>query len=203
MDGLAAGVALIAAFIFFLVALQQGQFFVSVILLIFAGSLMGFLPYNFRPATIFMGDAGSMFIGFLLSALIILNTFYVPESPTFLPVIMPLLVLGVPIFDTLSVIFLRLKKGQPIFTADKRHFSHRLVGLGMSQKQAVLFVYLVTFCIAINATLLRGAKPAEATVILIQALAIFAFIVFLEVTAGRRIKLTTENTEKNTKKGSE
>ena len=200
MDGLAAGVALIAALIFFLVALQQGQFLVSVILLIFAGSLMGFLPHNFRPATIFMGDAGSMFIGFLLSALIILNTFYVPESPTFLPVIMPLLILGVPIFDTLSVIFLRLKRGQSIFAADKGHFSHRLVGLGMSQKQAVLFVYLVTFCIAINATLLRGAEPAEALVILIQALAIFAFIIFLEATAGRRIKLTTENTEKNAKK---
>lgn len=185
MDGLATGVALIATLIFFLVALQQGQLFVSAILLIFAGSLAGFLPYNFRPATIFMGDTGSMFVGFLLATLTVLNTFYTQKSPTFLPVIMPLLILGVPIFDTLSVIFLRLKRGDPIFAADKRHFSHRLIGLGMSQKQAVLFIYLVTFSIGINATLLRGAKLTGATVILIQALVIFALIVFLEVAAGK------------------
>ena len=197
MDGLAAGVALIAALVFFLVAWQQGQFFVSVILLIFAGSLAGFLPHNFRPATIFMGDAGSMFIGFLLSALTVLNTFYSEGSPTFLPVIMPLLILGVPIFDTLSVIFLRLKRGQSVFAADKKHFSHRLMGLGMSQKQAVLFVYLVTFCVAINATLLRGTRLTGAAVILVQALVIFGLIVFLEVAAGRGIKLTAENTERN------
>ena len=185
MDGLAGGVALIAVLLFLLVALQQGQFFVSAILLIFAGSLSGFLPYNFRPATIFMGDAGSMFVGFLLAALTVLNTFYTQESPTLLPVIMPLLILGVPIFDTFSVIFLRLKRGDSIFTADKRHFSHRLVGMGMSQKQAVLFIYLATFCIGINATLLLGAKPIGVAVILIQALVIFALIIFLEVAAGR------------------
>lgn len=187
MDGLAAGVALIAVIIFFWVALQQGQLLVSAILLIFAGSLAGFLPYNFRPATIFMGDAGSMFIGFVIATLTILNTFYLEGSPTFLPVLMPLLILGVPIFDTLSVIFLRLKKGEPIFAADKRHFSHRLVNLGMSQKQAVLFIYLVTFSVGINATLLRGIELSGAIVILIQALVIFSFIVFLEVATGRRI----------------
>ncbi len=185
MDGLAAGVALLASLIFFLVALQQGQLFVSVILLVFAGSLAGFLPYNFRPATIFMGDAGSMFVGFLLAALTVLNTFYTQDSPTLLPVFMPLLILGVPIFDTLSVIFIRLKRGDPLFTADKRHFSHRLVGLGMSQKQAVIFIYLVTFSIGINATLLRGIKLTGAAVILIQALAIFGLIVFLEVAARK------------------
>ena len=185
MDGLSAGVALIATLIFFSVALQQGQLFVGSILLIFAGSLAGFLPYNFRPATIFMGDTGSMFVGFLLAALTVLNTFYTQESPTFLPVVMPLLILGVPIFDTLSVIFLRLRRGDPVFAADKRHFSHRLVGLGMSQKQAVLFVYLVAFCIGINATLLRGAKLTGTVVILIQALVIFSLIVFLEVAAGK------------------
>ncbi|NOX98083.1 MAG: undecaprenyl/decaprenyl-phosphate alpha-N-acetylglucosaminyl 1-phosphate transferase [Nitrospirae bacterium] len=203
MDGLAAGVALIAALIFFLVALQQGQLFVSVILLIFAGSLTGFLPYNFRPATIFMGDAGSMFIGFILATLTVLNTFYTQDSPTFLPVVMPLLILGVPIFDTLSVIFLRRKKGASIFVADKRHFSHRLIGLGMSHKQAVIFIYLVAFSVGINATLLRGAKLMGAIVILVQALVIFSLIVFLEVIAGRGNKVKIEGTKIQRHKGTE
>ncbi|MCK4437281.1 undecaprenyl/decaprenyl-phosphate alpha-N-acetylglucosaminyl 1-phosphate transferase [bacterium] len=185
MDGLAAGVAAIASIIFFSVALQQGQFFVSAILLVFAGSLLGFLPYNFHPATIFMGDAGSMFIGFILATLTVLSTYYTEASPTPLPLIMPLLILGVPLFDTFSVILIRWRRGDPIFGADKRHFSHRLVGLGLTQRQAVLLVYLATFCVGINATLLKSVKIAGGVVILVQALAIFGLIIFLEVAGSK------------------
>ncbi len=185
MDGLAAGVAAIASAIFFSVALQQGQFFVSAILLAFTGSLLGFLPYNFHPATIFMGDAGSMFIGFILATLTVLSIYYTEASPTLLPLIMPILILGVPLFDTFSVILIRWRKGDPIFAADRRHFSHRLVSLGLTQRQAVLLVYLTTFCVGINAILLKAVKIAGGVVILVQALAIFGLIIFLEV-AGRK-----------------
>ena len=98
---------------------------------------------------------------------------------------MPLLVLGVPIFDTLSVVIIRLKRHLPIYQGDKNHFSHRLVALGMSQRQAVLTIYLVTLCIGFSAMLLRRLNWFESVIILIQAIAIFIIIAFLE-TVGRK-----------------
>lgn len=181
MDGLSSGVAFIASLIFLAVALLGGQFLVSVILIVFAGTVLGFLRHNFHPATIFMGDAGSMLIGFLLASLTILTTFYAEGAPTHLPVVMPLLILAVPIFDTISVVLIRLKKKLPVFKADKRHLSHRLVNLGMSQPRAVLFIYLLTFCVGINALLLRDVGWIGALIILLQALSIFGLIVLLEL----------------------
>lgn len=185
MDGLSSGVALIASLIFLVVALLAGQFLMSVILIAFAGTTLGFLRHNFHPATIFMGDAGSMLVGFLLASLTILATFYTEEAPTHLPVVMPLLILGVPIFDTASVILIRLKKKLPIFKADKRHLSHRLVNLGMTQPQAVLFIYLLTFCVGIGALLLRDVRWGGALIILLQMLSVFGLIVLLEVVKAR------------------
>lgn len=187
MDGLSAGVGMIATVIFFTVSVQQGQFFVSAILITLAGSLLGFLRYNFHPSRIFMGDAGSLFLGYTLASLTLLNTYYSSESPTLFPVIMPLLILGVPIFDTFSVIFLRLKAGESVFKADRRHFSHRLVALGMTQRQAVLLVYLVSFCVGINAILLRSVETWGALIILIQAVGILGLIICLEVAGRKRI----------------
>ena len=186
MDGLSAGVGIIAAIIFFITAIQQGQLFVAAILIAFAGSLSGFLKYNFHPSSIFMGDAGSLFLGYTLASLTVLNTYYSQQSLTLFPVIMPILILGVPIFDTFSVICLRLKSRQSIFEADKRHFSHRLVSLGMTQRQAVLLVYLVTFCVGINAILLKAVHGWGVFIILIQALGIFGIIIALELAARKK-----------------
>ncbi len=195
MDGLSTGVALIASFIFLYLTASQKQIFTSALLAIFCGTLLGFLRFNFPPAKIFLGDAGSMWIGFVLATLTIFTTFYTEEMPTFLPVIMPLLILGVPIFDTLSVIIIRWREKRPLFQADKSHFSHRLLTLGMGEKQAVLFIYLVTFCVGINATLLTQVSLGGAIVILIQAMVIFSIIVFLEVT-GRRERDKNDNSPK-------
>ncbi len=140
MDGLSSGVAFIASIIFFVTAWMHGYIFVGAVMLVFAGSLLGFLRYNFNPARIFMGDTGSLFIGYVLAALTILNRYYAEGSPTLFPVIMPVLILAVPVFDTLSVIAIRVKNGESIFKPDRRHFSHRLVRLGLTQRQAVLLV---------------------------------------------------------------
>lgn len=187
MDGLACGVGLVATLIFLGIASFQHQFFTSYILAIFAGALAGFLIFNWYPASIFMGDAGSMWIGFMLAALTIMSTFYSEGRPTLLPVIMPLLILGVPVFDTISVFLIRLSRKKPLFVGDKNHFSHRLVQLGMTQPQAVAFIYLVTFCIGINATLLFTVGRLGATVILLQAIVIFVIIALLEYTGRRTI----------------
>ena len=185
MDGLASGVAFISSLIFLYIALITKQWFVSALLASFIGVLLGFLIFNFPPASIFLGDAGSLWIGFTISSFTILTTYYTHELPTSLPVIMPLLILGVPFFDTLSVIYIRWREKRPLFKADKSHFSHRLVELGFTERQAVLLIYLLTFGTGINATLLIQVGWGGALVILLSTMVIFSIIGMIEF-MGRR-----------------
>jgi UDP-GlcNAc:undecaprenyl-phosphate GlcNAc-1-phosphate transferase len=183
MDGLSAGVALIASLIFFCVAAQTGQVFVGGALLVLAGALAGFLAYNFAPASIFMGDAGSLFIGYMLSALTVASTFYTGGSRLF-PIAMPLIILSVPIFDTTSVVLIRLRERRPIYRADRSHFSHRLVALGMSRRGAVLLIYLATFAMGLGALMLRRMDMLGQALALGQTVLVFLIIALLEG-AGR------------------
>ena len=187
MDGLSSGVACVASIIFLIVAVQTGQLFVAAMLLALIGAILGFLVFNFPPASIFMGDCGALFIGYTISVLTVVFTFYEPspgKSP-WLSMLLPMVILAVPLFDTLSVIAIRLRNRQPIFKADKNHFSHRLVGLGMTHRQAVLTIYLVTFCTGIGATYWHRVSDAGSIVIFAQAAAIIGLIVILEITANR------------------
>lgn len=188
MDGLSAGVGSISSFIFFLVYARQGLIDLNLLMMMLIGSLLGFLRFNFNPARIFMGDSGSLFIGFIIGGSAAIGSYLKGSFLTHLPVITPLLILSVPIFDTLSVIYIRIRQKRSIFSADKSHFSHRLVVLGMTQKQAVLFIYLVSFCAGISSILLPRINRTDALVILIQALAIFAIIVLLMIVKGGEIK---------------
>ncbi|MBI4845774.1 MAG: undecaprenyl/decaprenyl-phosphate alpha-N-acetylglucosaminyl 1-phosphate transferase [Candidatus Omnitrophica bacterium] len=182
MDGLSCGSALISSLIFFMVAFSGGHLFVALILAVFTGVLSGFFPYNFPPAKMFMGDAGSLFIGYVLSLLTIINTYYSPAATIPPVVIMPLLILAIPIFDTFSVIYIRLRAKVSIFTADQNHLSHRMVNLGMSQKQAVFFIYLANFCIGLGALLLVFLNFSGYCIVLLQAVCILMIIVLLEKT---------------------
>ena len=183
MDGLCAGVSSISLFFFSVVMYQLGeQTFMILSMLALLGAILGFLRHNFNPARIFMGDAGSMFIGYTLACLIVISTFYTSQSKTILAIAMPPLVLAVPLFDTLTVIAIRIKRGLPIYDADKNHFSHRLVALGMTHKSAVLFIYLVTFCTGLGALILHRADLFMGIVVLIQAAIILGLILFLERT---------------------
>jgi UDP-GlcNAc:undecaprenyl-phosphate GlcNAc-1-phosphate transferase len=185
MDGLAAGVAAIAAGIFFLSVAPIGQTFTSVMFLMVAGTMVGFLFYNFKPATIFMGDAGSMLCGYMLASLAVLGTFYTPSSPTRVAVVTPVLALGVPLFDTLGVIYIRMKNRESIIRGDKRHFSHRLVDAGMSQKEAVIFIYLVAAVVGLGATLLSGLRTTGVATVIVQAVGLFAIVSLLMANSGR------------------
>ncbi len=185
MDGLSAGVALVSSVIFFLYAFLTGQLFVSSLLAVLIGTLAGFLPYNFHPARIYMGDSGSLFLGYIMSVLTIISTYYTPASSTMIAIAAPLLILGVPIFDTITVCAIRLKAGRPLFVGDRNHFSHRLVALGMSVPRAVLFICLVSFGIGVSSLLLNRAGTMGAIIILVQAAAIFTIIALLEQ-SGRK-----------------
>ncbi len=187
MDGLAAGVAVIASAMFLLITIVQAQFFSAMILCIFAGAVAGFLYHNFYPAKIFMGDTGSHFIGYMLATLSITSSYVVPESVNLLPALMPLLILSIPIFDTLSVIVIRVKERRSLFQGDRRHFSHRLVDLGMSQRGAVIFIYLVATSIGLAAALLPYLPLWGQILVLLQTVLIYVMITIL-MHVARRMK---------------
>ncbi|MEK6674787.1 MAG: MraY family glycosyltransferase [Planctomycetota bacterium] len=182
MDGLSAGVAAIAAGIFGLAAAGSGQVFVPMMCWVVVGSLVGFLCLNFSPASIFMGDAGSLVIGFLLGVVTILTTFYDPsKNLTPIGVFVPLLVLAVPLYDVTSVVIHRHRLGQSPFRGDRRHFSHRLVRRGMSDRGAVMTIYLATAATGLPAIVLpRLTDWTDATLLLIQCLCVVLIIAILE-----------------------
>lgn len=183
MDGLSAGVAAIAAAIFAVTAVRSGQVFVPVMAWVVVGGLLGFLVYNFSPATIFMGDAGSLPVGFLMSVLTILTTFYDrSKNLTPLGVIVPVVVLAVPLYDVMSVVIHRIRAGVSPLRGDWRHFSHRLVKRGMTPRGAVLAIYLATAATGLPAIILPTVDWPIAVLLLLQCLAVVALIAILEHT---------------------
>lgn len=179
MDGLSAGVAFVASFVLLLNAWILGEFFIALVLVALMGSLLGFLVFNWHPASIFLGDCGSLFIGFTLASLTLLQRFVSHASSTYFPVLMPVLVLALPILDTATVVFIRLREGRPIYVGDSRHLSHRLVSLGMRPPLAVATIYLVALGIGLGAVGLAHADLVHAVLILVQALAVVAVVLIL------------------------
>lgn len=143
MNGLCTGVGFICAWSFGLSAMASGQVLDAVVALVIAGSLLGFLPYNFPKASAFLGDAGSHLVGFLLAVLAILPHFYTAQSQTILAVFSPLLILAVPLADLAWVVILRWRMGQPFYIGDTNHFSHRLVQRGWTKTRAVIFIWFL------------------------------------------------------------
>ena len=141
VDGLAAGSALFSTLTVFVVSLVSGNFLVSSLTLALAGAILGFLRFNFNPATIFLGDGGSLFIGFMLSALALAGA---QKTPTLVAVAIPVVSFGLPVLETVLSVFRRFLSGQPLFTADRGHIHHKLLERGFSQRQVVLILYSVS-----------------------------------------------------------
>ena len=179
MDGLSAGVAAICGSLFFIAALQTHQWFICGLLLLYVGAATGFLFHNFPPAKIFMGDGGSMVLGFFLSALTIRTTFYAGHGRWY-ALLMPLLVAAVPLYDFVVVCLLRLHRGRSPFLGDTNHFSHRLTRHGFSKRGAVLVIYAVTLACGLSAPLLAKANGLEAVLIGVQCLSILTIVGILE-----------------------
>lgn len=188
MDGLTGGIAAIVSLAFGLISFFSGQWFITAIYAALAGALLGFLWHNISPARTFMGDNGSLFIGYLIGSLSILSTYYKPGEPSILPILTPIVVLGVPIFDTLSVMWIRWRTHQPLMQGDKNHFSHRLVDLGMSRRYAVTFIYILTGVVALGAIPMRAVGTVGGIAILVQTALIFVIIHRLERTANTNKK---------------
>jgi UDP-GlcNAc:undecaprenyl-phosphate GlcNAc-1-phosphate transferase len=163
LDGLAAGVSIISACTMAVVSLSHGYFMPAALLFVLASATLGFLRFNFSPASIFMGDSGSLTLGFVLGAIAIMGF---AKGATIVALVIPVLILAIPIFDTFFAIVRRLIEHKPIMQPDKGHLHHRLLAMGLSHKQTVLIIYAITMfmgCIAILTALL----PVWATALLL------------------------------------
>ncbi len=146
LDGLAAGSALFSTLVVFVVALVSQSPLVSLMTLALAGAIVGFLRYNFNPATIFLGDCGSLFIGFMLSALALQGA---QKAPTIIAVAIPVVSFGLPILETALSVVRRFISGRPVFTADREHIHHKLLQRGLSHRQVVILLYAVSAIFAL------------------------------------------------------
>jgi UDP-GlcNAc:undecaprenyl-phosphate GlcNAc-1-phosphate transferase len=147
LDGLAAGVSAISCLALATIGLMRGQAEVALLAVVLGGAAIGFLPWNFHPAKIFMGDTGAYFLGFIIGGITVLGAFKIAAS---IAIFIPILVLAIPLLEASLSISRRYLRGQPIFTADREHLHHRMLDMGMSQRQIALFMYCVTaFCCVI------------------------------------------------------
>jgi UDP-GlcNAc:undecaprenyl-phosphate GlcNAc-1-phosphate transferase len=200
MDGLSAGIGLIASMIFAVIMLtgtSQPHWFVAGFLFLLAGALAGFLCHNWPPARIFMGDTGSCLIGLFLACMTVVGTFYDYGRTGFLGssggadstgthvILAPLCVLAVPLYDFCSVVIIRLSQGRSPFHADNSHFSHRLVELGMSRKQAVLTIYLITLTTGLGGLLLYRVEGWPGALLVLSMVACMLAVIAILETAAR------------------
>lgn len=183
MDGLSAGTAAVCTVAFLITALSIGQWFVAAALGLLLGSLVGFLMCNFPPATIFMGDSGSLLIGLVLGVLTVRTTYIAPDTPWargWYAIFAPVIVLALPLYDLIVVSIIRLMRGKSPFVGDTNHFSHRLVARGMSRRTAVLCIYLVTAATSIAAIVLPHVTVDYAPFLIMQTMLVLGVVALLE-----------------------
>lgn len=203
MDGLSAGVAAIAGACFLAATLIQGQWFIGAMLALLVGALLGFLLFNFPfrartpdgrgGALIFMGDGGSLVVGFLLAVLTVRTTYIGPElGGGWYGLLMPVLVLAVPLYDLVAVSVIRLRHGRSPLVGDLNHLSHRLERRGLSRRGAVLVIYGLTAATALPSIGLGALRPWQAALVGLQAVVLLGVIALLEARAdfGRTVRFS-------------
>ncbi len=188
IDGLSAGVAAICSAALLAAAAASGQLFVAGWLCLLLGASLGFLVFNFPPAKIFMGDAGSLVLGFMLGVVSILTTYYPGgSSGMYYGIFAPIVLLAVPLYDTISVVLLRIRNRRNPMVGDRRHFSHRLLRRGMSPTKAILTIYLATAATAAGASLLPHVSRIGAILVFAQTVGIVLIVALLESADGRTV----------------
>ncbi len=187
LDGHCTGVALISCMTFFWITQLVYQPAISFFIIIFAGALFGFLPHNYKPAKIFLGDNGSLFIGYMMAAFTLLCRYDNPQI-NYATFFVPVMAFGVPLYDTVSVSVVRILRGVPPWKGDRNHFAHRLVKIGMEDKIAVHFSYFTAITLGIVAILMTQVNSFGAFLVVLLYFSIIAVIAFLEFYAVDTIR---------------
>ncbi len=180
MDGLCTGTGAICAGLFAWIGGMTGQYFVCLLSAALAGALIGFLPHNMNPARMFLGDAGSHFVGFALAVIAVLMTFYEAGEAPRLAILVPVIVLSLPLFDLASVVWIRWREGRPIHQGDTRHLSHRFLRLGFSQRVTAVLIYLMTLSLGSGAVLLIWAPPRALGIVVLQIVSLLTMVSVLQ-----------------------
>ena len=190
LDGLACGVSSISALTLLCIALIVGEPEIAFVTSALAGACFGFLPYNFNPAKLFMGDTGALFLGFVLATTSVQGLF---KGYAVISVAAPVLILGLPIFDTVSAILRRVKNHQPIMSPDRGHLHHRLIDAGFSQKQAVSIIYglCLILCVVAVGLIATGAISLWALAVVLVGFTVFWWL------TPKIIEVLTENKEEH------
>lgn len=199
LDGHCTGIAFISAAVLFTITQILNQPMIGLLVLTFAGALLGFLPHNFKPAKIFLGDNGSLFIGYMMAAFTLLCKYQVSDA-TYVTLFIPVLVFGVPIYDMLSVIAVRLSRGVAPWKGDRNHFAHRLVKIGMSDQVAVVFSYFIAVTIGLVAVLTTQVGLLGAVLIGLIFVSIIGVIAFLEYYAAESARVAERLTQKRNRR---
>lgn len=187
LDGLASGVSCIISLTMFFIALYHKKYLVMALSISLAGATMGFLRYNFNPAKIFMGDAGSLFLGFILACISIRGS---QKSATTVALLIPVIAMGLPIIDTLLAIVRRFLNGKNIFRADNEHIHHKLMRLGLSHKRSVFTLYIVSICLGLIAFLFTLIKDEfVGGILFIVAVLVFVILNNFRLLISNRSKL--------------
>ncbi|MBQ2650913.1 MAG: undecaprenyl/decaprenyl-phosphate alpha-N-acetylglucosaminyl 1-phosphate transferase [Clostridia bacterium] len=193
LDGLACGVSSIASLTVFTIALLVSEPYVAIIMAALTGACFGFLPYNMNPAKIFMGDTGSMFLGYMLAVMSINGLFKLYAVISF---VVPFLILGLPIFDTAFAIVRRLLKGQSPLQADRGHIHHRLVDLGFDQKQSVAILYAVSVVLGLAAVIFTTSGEMKIAIVAVAILLCFFFAMNIKVNHKKQEERKAPDEEK-------
>jgi UDP-GlcNAc:undecaprenyl-phosphate GlcNAc-1-phosphate transferase len=164
LDGLAAGVSAISAGTMLVIAMMVSESNVAVVMAALLGACLGFIPYNLNPAKIFMGDTGSTFLGYILATISVQGLF---KSYAIISFVVPFLILGVPIFDICFAFLRRIARGQSPMVADRGHIHHRLIDMGLNQKQAVAITYIITGILGLSAVVLTTSGEIKAMILIV------------------------------------
>ncbi|MES0446403.1 MAG: MraY family glycosyltransferase [Desulfobacterales bacterium] len=164
LDGLAGGIVVFTSVVMVILSVLRGDFLTAILFTALGGSVLGFLRYNFNPATIFLGDGGSYFLGYAIAGFSIMGS---AKSQVGAAILIPLLALGVPLFDTILSPLRRFIRGRDMFRPDNGHIHHRLLDMGLTTKKAVLFIYMLTFVLCIMAVVMVNIRDEQAGLFLI------------------------------------
>ena len=164
LDGLAAGIAFFTATVLVILSVLRGEYLIGMLFAVLAGTCLGFLRYNFNPASIFMGDSGSYFLGYAIAGLSIMGSI---KSQVGAAMLIPVLALGIPLFDTILSPIRRFVRGRKMFRPDNGHIHHRLLDMGLTAKKAVWIIYAITFCLCIMAVVIVNIRDEQAGLFLI------------------------------------
>lgn len=201
MDGLAVGTSTIAMALFAVVAALSNQYFLAALGALTCGVGLGFWFYNHTPASIFMGDSGSHFLGYMAAVMSASITYFSREySLTRLPILLPFFILAIPLFDTLAVVVIRLRNGKPIYIGDHNHISHRFVKMGLSRRRAVQLVHLLVLALGLNVLPLLWGEFKTSIVITVQAMLLILIVTIMQVGAADFIKKEKVKNDQGTEK---